>query len=165
MAHQEMVSFLKWISAQDFFEQDHKGKSGYAMVIARLKLFLHCSHRITVHDLEEAQPGFASWLLKCGDGKGGIALYSKTMASWAGRSGMPLHVQKIRCIIHELGHIKTNPDLLNNTPAAKNAPYATAEDEETAWAFTGAFLGLMLGRYSKMIRATRLEDDAPKKFM
>ena len=63
----------RYINAADFFDQDKPDKSGYAHVISSLTFFIRNTQQVLIHHLEyDEVPGFASWLVKTGDGRGGI---------------------------------------------------------------------------------------------
>jgi len=172
-AREEAGKLSKDLDSSEFFDQDKDDKSGYARVIARLKHFIHrtCRGTLILHLTYDDVPGFASWLVRSGNGTGGIALYVTQMVKWAAKTKMPLHVQKIRSIIHELGHIKLSPHLLQNTlpPAprqdVRRSPYASPFEEEMAWVFACAFMGFFLGDYSFNSRKDHARDDAPRFFI
>jgi hypothetical protein len=163
-ARDEATLFSKFVTSHEIFEQDSPTKIGYAYLIARLKHFMNRKH-ISVIDLDHHASGFGSWLMKTGDGEGGITIYRKQLAIWYTQTKLPLHVQQIRCIVHELGHIKLSPHLLKGTVRSQNAPHATPLEEEFAWLFTCVFLGAFLGDYSRQIRLGSLLDDAPRKYL
>lgn len=172
LAREDAASIIRdFIKSDLFFQQDDKDRAGYARVISRLAHFAHRNFGVIIHQFDyEDVPGFASWLVRSGNGTGGIALYRTQMAKWAAKTKMPLHVQMIRSIIHEFGHLRLSPHILMDTllprKGAKHqiAPHASPLEEELAWVYACSLLGIMLGDYSFHSRKYRV-DDAPRLFL
>lgn len=115
---------------------------------------------VPLNKLPEAH--FSSWLFLSAEDEINIVLDLEMMRSWSQTSGLPFAIQRIRSIIHELGHIIFSTHLIFNAKAGSFMPKATAKEEEVAWVYTFAFLACLVGDYSLTVRASRDTDETPK---
>ena len=125
------------------------------------------------------RPNFASWLMKLSSTRAGIALAISQMRQWEWMPdaqtvfqsrGIPLPTQKIRSLIHEVGHhhISDLCGLRRTTPEEEVGLSRSADgrEEELAWVYTFVFLSILLGDYSFLSRQGQPElDDVPKIFV
>lgn len=66
---------------------------------------------------------------------------------------------EVRCILHEVGHLLLQPELLDRETQNQTAE---PKQEESPWVFVCAVLGIALGDYSFRCR-TDGTDDSPQK--
>ena len=92
----------------EFFEQGTT--DDYVRAINGLKAFLNDADELGIVDFVNVEmlpePNFASWLMKTDEGHIGIGLLERQMKYWAKVGGMPVRAQKLRSIIHEIGHLR-----------------------------------------------------------
>lgn len=168
LAYNDAVIFsTRYLPPRDFFAQDTH--MDFELTIARLKLFVlkqTACRIIPDFDLLPVK-NFASWLARTKDGKGAIFLFARQMMNWEQTSRMPQRVQKIRSIIHELGHIRLTPKLLISAKPGEITIPASPEEERVAWVYCLNFLAVILGEYSlnSRIQTPIGIDDAPKLFL
>jgi len=86
-----------------------------------------------------------------------ILLYPQQMEKLSESNDFPPIIQKIRCIIHELGHILMSPpkpDPEHSLPGTKEylAKTQSPTNEEKAWIFTFCFFATIWGQHAFQIR-------------
>lgn len=175
-AHRDAADFLYIKDSVGFFSQGKPHYTDqhldYISNIAKLKIFLRAQYEILVpFELDDTPgpcSGYASWLTVSNETpKGAIQLFVKPMIVWHEQTRIPQGVQKIKTILHELGHVCMTPRLLQRTPNA-GGPYdlrATEEEEEIAWVYAIAFLGVLVGDYSRQMQSKFLTDDTPRVYL
>ena len=94
---------------------------------------------------------YASWLFAISDVTTAIYLDEGQMHNWHQRTGMPVEVQKVRSIVHEVGHLQFSVRLLT-CPPNQFVPPSYPEEEEKAWVYAMTFLGVVMGDYSRSCR-------------
>jgi len=127
------------------------------------------------------RPNFASWLIKLSPTQGGIAMAENQMRQWEWMppdgnpyhaKGIPVPTQKIRSMIHELGHhvisdlCGLNSTIRTGVPAGQPVAPSVPHEEELAWVYAFTFLGILLGDYALESRSGLLDmDDLPRVFV
>lgn len=118
-----------------------------------------------VHYTRKLSPGYASWLYIV-DNKFRIVVDVQQIDLWStGHASPPPAVQKIRSIIHELGHILLHGEQLKPTQAVGPVVSVSPVQEAAAWVFAMTFVGVLLGCYSEHSRSAHQCDDAPRVFL
>ena len=120
------------------------------------------------------KPQFASWLYisssKTKDrpirGSTGatIGLDSRVIKEWFKETAVPVNCQLIRTLLHEFGHWRVSPNLVER-PNYRDGFSADAspEEEEKAWVFAIIFLSILVGDYALESRKSPQDkDDVPK---
>ena len=107
-------------------------------------------------------PNYGSWLFASSDDNASIYLDQRQMQAWFQQTGMPLDIQQIRSILHELGHLQINLRLMQGASGTFVDP-SYPQEEEMAWVYAMLFSGLILGDYALSTRQSPHNcDDAPK---
>jgi len=108
-------------------------------------------------------PHYGSWLLVLP--RPAIAVNEPQLRAWATKAGLRSNVevrlQVARTILHEVGHMRLHPHLLNPAPAAPFAQPARGEDEDEAWVYAYTVLAIIQGDYALCSRSTNGFDDTP----
>ena len=107
--------------------------------------------------------GFSSWLFHVGDGNYQIALDDEQINEWEKETGLPAGVQKIRSILHEVGHYHLSKGAQPNEGSGPaffkdSEPY----EETQAWHYAMSFLGIVIGSYAADARDSNKPDDSAK---
>lgn len=170
VAYDCALSFRNEFMSEDALDLRSVGRRGLASppILSDLILYVQEVFECDIYPLEISEQGFASWLVISGDKAEGsdrysIALDNGPMMSWTAQTGMPLATQKIRSILHEIGHLHFS--LKTHDP--NTVPFIGVVqpiEEEKAWVFAMTFLGVLLGDYSFSSRdvvAGNGVDDSP----
>ena len=108
-------------------------------------------------------PNYGSWLFTTSAGNSSIYLDQRQMTVWHQETGMPLDIQQLRSIVHELGHLRMNLRLAAGKSGHGFVEPSYPEEEEAAWIYAMLFIGLILGDYSFNSRKPPDDcDDVPK---
>jgi len=161
-AHAFAVDFTgRHISGLDFFPIDTPELYFRSTQYEQIRLFATSyGFQVLPFDRSRIPPNYASFLFLDPISPDTIGLSIGQMRVWRDHEGLPISVQAIRSVLHEIGHrFLTVP---RRGPLVFVAPFvANAVEEDAAWAFCMTFLALLAGDYAELRRAADI-DDFPK---
>lgn len=162
-AHEDAIAFLSQPNVNSKRFCDPQTQAEEHARLPALSLFVTNLTGATVVPFKKLpHPNFASWLFSVSESDMAIYLDQRQMLVWQQQTGSDVQTQQIRSILHELGHLRLAPRLMEG-PTATFAPHATANEEENAWAYAMIFLALVLGDYCLNARQHPHNcDDTPK---
>ena len=134
----------------------------FAAVYVRLKKDYNClfPSRHGVEDAALPKTEHASWLLYGPDDEFSAILSSSQMNNWYAITGLPVQVQTMRSIVHEMAHLLFSE--IRGTTGYGFVQPVTVEEEEFAWVFVFMFFAILLGEYTRLGRiATPERDNTP----
>ena len=141
--------------------ENYHGQIKYSPILGALANFVTDVSGTQIGLMEFDPEGFASWLYADDFGLN-IVLDPRQMQIWAQQNALPIHTQRLRCVIHELGHIFLSNIVPSAQPPTKygiQAQSVPEREEEKAWAFTFMFLAVLLGDYSYRRRVKNKDDN------
>lgn len=185
IAHAEALAFVegRGINVETFFvaQKDWKtcacsGEPDESWTMSQqfldLVRFVQAHAKLRVLECERLpEPGFASWLHISSEAEGRptgatIGVDTKLMGDWFKTSAMPMVCQMLRSVLHELGHYRLSPHLVDRAKPDGFSADASDEEEEKAWVYAFIFLGILAGAYARECRKPEHNrDDVPKVYL
>jgi hypothetical protein len=149
-------------SSSEFFKRTDSWRDNARVTLLAEFLQLNGCQLYILEDFKLPGRDFASWLFTLSGDTMRIVVDQKRLRQWARVSRLPLDVQKVRSILHELGHLQLS-DTLKKGRKNRFTRSATAFEEERAWIYSMLFLALLMGDYARYNRTPpRFADDTPR---
>lgn len=135
-------------------------------ILTELSKYVEAYLGSQVQYVRRLPPGYASWLWVI-NSNFVIVVDVQQLDVWAKRDASPpVAVQKIRSIVHELGHILLHGTQLKPQNAPGPVASVDATQEAAAWVFAMTFVGVLFGCYSERSRNCHPScDDAPRLYL
>ena len=155
-AHKDVRSFCRHLPAQlpcPFVDHWHTWIFYFARRFAGVRILQGLTRL--------PQTRYGSWLMVLPSPAVVINAYQLrqwSQASGARRHVVPFELQVVRTVLHEIGHMRVSPYLLKRAGRRRFALPCKPSDEEAAWVYAIAALGILLGDYALHMREQDIDD-------